>query len=85
MCGIAGIYGAKNQNHSRSRLQKMSAKLAHRGPDAEGYFLGDTISLAHRRLSILDLSDTANQPMTDHTGRYTLVFNGEIFNFQELM
>ncbi|MEM9052457.1 MAG: asparagine synthase (glutamine-hydrolyzing) [Bacteroidota bacterium] len=84
MCGIAGIYGAKNQNHSKSRLEKMSAKLSHRGPDADGYYLGDSIGLAHRRLSILDLSVTANQPMTDHTGRYTLVFNGEIYNFQEL-
>ncbi|MCH2214498.1 MAG: asparagine synthase (glutamine-hydrolyzing) [Flavobacteriales bacterium] len=84
MCGIAGIYGSKNQNLTKARLGKMSAKLEHRGPDAEGYFLDENLGLAHRRLSILDLSDTANQPMTDHTGRYTLVFNGEIYNFQEL-
>ena len=62
----------------------MIRSLAHRGPDAEGMLIDGPIALGHRRLSVLDLSAAANQPMSDATGRYTLVFNGEIYNFRDL-
>ncbi|MCZ4409288.1 asparagine synthase (glutamine-hydrolyzing) [Cryomorphaceae bacterium 1068] len=84
MCGIAGIYGHTNSDSAQLRIRKMADKLKHRGPNAEGFHVSDGIALAHRRLSIIDLSDGANQPMTDASGRYTIVFNGEIYNFREL-
>jgi asparagine synthase (glutamine-hydrolysing) len=62
----------------------MADKLKHRGPNAEGFHVSEGVALAHRRLSIIDLSEGANQPMTDVSGRYTIVFNGEIYNFLEL-
>jgi len=84
MCGIAGLYGHGSMNKARERVSRMSARLAHRGPDAEGVFCDDSVALAHRRLSIIDLSHDADQPMTDASGRYTLAYNGEIYNFREL-
>lgn len=83
MCGIAGFF---SKNYSEASLQKMTDALAHRGPDASNYFV-DTekgIGLGHRRLSIIDLSDAANQPFYSHCGRYVMVFNGEIYNYKEL-
>ena len=62
----------------------MTNALAHRGPDAEGFYHDSCISLGHRRLSIIDLSNAANQPFHDPDGRYVLLFNGEIYNYQEL-
>lgn len=62
----------------------MTDRMAHRGPDAEGVYADDDVALGHRRLSIIDLSAEANQPMWDYTGRYALVFNGEIYNYQEV-
>ncbi|MBS1749983.1 MAG: asparagine synthetase B, partial [Bacteroidetes bacterium] len=62
----------------------MTDAIAHRGPDAEGIFTEDEIALGHRRLSIIDLSSSANQPFTDHSGRYIVVYNGEIYNFNEI-
>jgi len=84
MCGIAGIYGVKSQDRTSFRLHKMSEKLDHRGPDAQGFFYSQSIGLVHKRLSIIDLSQESNQPMTDCTGRFTLVFNGEIYNYDTL-
>jgi asparagine synthase (glutamine-hydrolysing) len=83
MCGIAGIlqYGTPA---NRQQLDKMTGALQHRGPDASGFYCDGPIGLGHRRLSIIDLSETANQPMSDHTGRYHIVFNGEIYNFAEI-
>jgi asparagine synthase (glutamine-hydrolysing) len=85
MCGIAGFF-APNASWNASHLASATNRLAHRGPDAEGrYFDADAgIGLGHRRLSILDLSADANQPMWSHDGRYVAVFNGEIFNYQEI-
>jgi asparagine synthase (glutamine-hydrolysing) len=84
MCGIAGIITKSNQEVNSDLLLSMGKSMAHRGPDAAGIFITDTVGLVHRRLSILDLTEAGNQPYHSPCGRYVLVFNGEIFNFQEL-
>ena len=87
MCGIAGIIDpALNAEQLRTRLSAMQAKLRHRGPDDEGLFfeVESGVGLAHTRLAILDLSPAGHQPMATSDGRYTIVFNGEIYNFLEL-
>ena len=85
MCGIAG-YISLNNSIAPIQLQQAASLMQHRGPDAEGfYFSADNkAGLAHRRLSILDLSVAANQPMFSADGRYCIVFNGEVYNFNEL-
>lgn len=83
MCGIVGIYSNESQPEEFI-LKEMTQTLAHRGPDASGIFIQDKCGLGHRRLSIVDLSDSANQPMTSHCGRYVMVYNGEVYNFKEL-
>ena len=83
MCGIAGFYTEKNVFHA-DELLAMTNSLKHRGPDAEGYFFEDKIALGHRRLSIIDLSEEANQPMYSHSNNCVIVFNGEIYNFREI-
>lgn len=87
MCGIAGFVSL-TERLEQHHLQFMADDMAHRGPDAEGFYFKHTtscrIGLAHRRLSILDLSTTANQPMISSNGNIVMVFNGEVFNFQEL-
>jgi asparagine synthase (glutamine-hydrolysing) len=81
MCGIAGYSG----DFSRESLQAASDALAHRGPDDAGIFVTDPgVGLAHRRLSIIDLSATGAQPMSSPDGSVCLTFNGEIYNFREL-
>jgi asparagine synthase (glutamine-hydrolysing) len=62
----------------------MTNAMAHRGPDADGFYTNDSIALGHRRLSIIDLSTAANQPIADYTGRYQIIFNGEIYNFRDV-
>ncbi len=84
MCGIAGIFGLENMPDAEILTGKMLAEMAHRGPNAEGVWKGENVVLGHRRLSIIDLSSGANQPFHSYDGRYTLVFNGEIYNFQEI-
>jgi len=83
MCGIAGFYKSEFEL-TKEDLKCMSDRLAFRGPDAEGFYFESNIGLAHRRLSILDLSAAANQPMFSHDENYVIVYNGEIFNFQEI-
>lgn len=83
MCGIAGFYSPQNK-FSEADLRKMTQTLAHRGPDAEGFFQDEVCGLGHRRLSIIDLSDSANQPFQSQNQQFVLCFNGEIYNFQEL-
>src|ERR1700760_3475832 len=83
MCGIAGILNFKAPAES-SLIQRMTEKMAHRGPDASNFFVEGGLALGHRRLSIIDLSTAANQPFADHTGRYVMVFNGEIYNYEEV-
>ncbi len=85
MCGITGFYSLQKQ-FSETDLHNMTNAIQHRGPDAAGYFVNEekTCALGHRRLSIIDLSEAANQPMYSHSGRYVIVFNGEVYNFQEI-
>lgn len=93
MCGIAGFIekkGVTSDVNLKASLKRAINSMHSRGPDASDcvYFLNESgsahIGLGHARLSILDTNTTANQPMADETGRYTIVFNGEIFNFREL-
>lgn len=85
MCGIAGIAGHDiDQPTYRSAIQQMTDALAHRGPDAEGIWNDAHCFLGHRRLSIIDLSAAGNQPLISQDGRYTLVYNGELYNYREL-
>jgi len=84
MCGILGVYNLDGKPFPISRLKKMSEKIAHRGPDGEGYFTEGGISLAHKRLAILDTSPRGNQPMLSKDGNWVIVFNGCIYNFPEL-
>lgn len=89
MCGIAGLYCQSN-SYERSlieqTLERMESVIKHRGPDSSGIWLDHEagIGLAHRRLSIIDLSPTGSQPMHSRCGNYTLVYNGEIYNYLEL-
>ncbi|MDA3866218.1 MAG: asparagine synthase (glutamine-hydrolyzing) [Salinivirgaceae bacterium] len=83
MCGIAG-YWQTTEMLGKSHLEKMAEALAHRGPDHQGIYHSSNAGLAHRRLSIIDLSDDANQPFYSQDGRYVMVYNGEVYNFKEL-
>ncbi|HNW42950.1 MAG TPA: asparagine synthase (glutamine-hydrolyzing) [Elusimicrobiales bacterium] len=84
MCGICGIYNYGSQLPvARAELKAVNDLLIHRGPDAEGYYAQGNLGLAMRRLSIIDLS-TGDQPISNEDGSAWIVFNGEIYNFQEL-
>ncbi|MCF8463880.1 MAG: asparagine synthase (glutamine-hydrolyzing) [Flavobacteriales bacterium] len=82
MCGIAGIYEPKGV--AEDVLKRMSDKIAHRGPDSDGFFVQNGFGLAHRRLSIIDLSTAANQPIFSQDNRYAIVYNGEVYNHKEI-
>jgi asparagine synthase (glutamine-hydrolysing) len=85
MCGIAGMVLADPAGRvDEKRLDRMSAVLAHRGPDDAGLYCRGPVGLAHRRLSIIDLSAAGRQPMANEDGTIWIVFNGEIYNFQTL-
>lgn len=85
MCGIVGTYQLRNGRPATGdRLGDALACIAHRGPDDEGVHVQGRAALGHRRLSIIDTSSAGHQPFTDQGGRYTIVFNGEIFNYREL-
>ncbi len=81
MCGIAGFVGARAD--MQEILQKMTDRIAHRGPDGEGHYIDGPVALGHRRLSIIDL-EGGRQPMFNEDGSLAVVFNGEIYNFQPL-
>ncbi|MDZ4845268.1 MAG: asparagine synthase (glutamine-hydrolyzing) [Chitinophagales bacterium] len=83
MCGIAGFYSPEKK-FTNDELVAMTQILAHRGPDASGFYFNEQIGLGHRRLSIIDLSEAANQPMYSHSDRYVVVFNGEIYNYRDV-
>lgn len=88
MCGIAGCFAAHPREPQTEALDRALYRLRHRGPNGQGVETlptdGGTLSLGHRRLSIIDLSDAGLQPMTTANGRLTIVFNGEIYNYVEL-
>lgn len=84
MCGFAGIFNV-NGNPVPSRvLETMSRNLAHRGPDGDGLYVDESLGFAHRRLAILDLSRSGNQPMSNSRDDLVVVYNGEIYNFKTL-
>ncbi len=84
MCGIAGILNFSAAPASKELVRQMTDAMSHRGPDADGLWAEGPMALGHRRLSIIDLSSAANQPFADNTGRYLMVFNGEIYNYREV-
>jgi asparagine synthase (glutamine-hydrolysing) len=85
MCGIAAIIGFTDKGRERfSRIAQCASLLKHRGPDNQKYIIETDFAMAHARLSIIDLSEASNQPFTTHDGRFTIVYNGEIFNYKEL-
>lgn len=81
MCGIAGFIS--NDKKKKEIIKKMADRISHRGPDGEGYYIDDYIALGHRRLSIIDVG-RGNQPMYNEDKSLVIVFNGEIYNYQEL-
>ncbi len=89
MCGIAGFWDARHRLGAvtgEDVVRRMTRAISHRGPDDEGYFQQAEVGIAlgHRRLSIVDLSPEGHQPMTSASGRYVMVFNGEVFNHNRL-
>jgi len=88
MCGIAGFFqpGGFLPGAAQADLGRMAAALAHRGPDGEGQWIDAEAGIAfcHRRLAIIDLSPLGSQPMRSHSGRFTITFNGEVYNYREL-
>ena len=84
MCGIAGIVGLEDREKAGHKIHLMTESLKHRGPDATGVFVDDRIALGHLRLSIIDLSESANQPFFDRTNRFAITYNGEIYNYREV-
>ncbi|HEX8599657.1 MAG TPA: asparagine synthase (glutamine-hydrolyzing) [Chloroflexia bacterium] len=84
MCGIAGIFNRRGTPPDMDVLRGMNERIAHRGPDGDGFFTEGGVALAHRALRIIDLSDAAIQPMHNHDGSLHLVFNGEVYNYVEL-
>lgn len=84
MCGIAGIWNRGGQAVQQQSLSAMAQALHHRGPDGKGVWSKDSIGFAHRRLSIIDLSDKGAQPYVSPDARNVLTFNGEIYNYRQL-
>lgn len=83
MCGISGIIGKKDIGISEAEIRRITDPVVHRGPDAEGYHFGRNFAFGHRRLSIIDLSLSANQPMI-YKEKYAITYNGEIYNYIEI-
>ncbi len=84
MCGIAGFCNL--EGNRKINIERMKERMHHRGPDAGGSYFSedDQLTLGHRRLSIIDLSEAGAQPMSSHSGRYVIAFNGEIYNYKEI-
>ena len=84
MCGIAGI--CNPVKNGRENMKRMLDRMQKRGPNAEGMWTDDSgkIIFGHRRLSVVDLSSNGAQPMSSHSGRYEICYNGEIYNYKEL-
>ena len=82
MCGIAGLLGRADE----ALVRRMAGALEHRGPDSDGFWIDAEagVTLGHRRLAVIDLSEQGRQPMVSPSGRYVLVFNGELYNYREV-
>ena len=84
MCGVAGVIDLSGREVTLETLKSMTDAIAHRGPDGEGQWIDGNIGIGHRRLSIIDLTQAAKQPMVSSDLRYVLSYNGELYNFKEL-
>ncbi|HPN83779.1 MAG TPA: asparagine synthase (glutamine-hydrolyzing) [Victivallales bacterium] len=84
MCGFITTISKKNTVFPQDSLRRMASIISHRGPDDSGFFFSESLSLAFRRLKIIDLSEKGHQPMFSQDGRYVIVFNGEIYNYMEI-
>ena len=85
MCGIGGIINTNNSKIDPNIIENIKDSLEHRGPDNSSIkYISESNCFVHTRLSIIDLNDRSNQPFQSSDGRYTLVFNGEIYNFKEI-
>jgi asparagine synthase (glutamine-hydrolysing) len=86
MCGLSGVFSLSGEDVNRLDVERMNARIAHRGPDGEGLWVSQDhrCALGHRRLAIIDTDARANQPMLTPDGRYAIAFNGEIYNFLEV-
>ncbi|MDQ4133757.1 MAG: asparagine synthase (glutamine-hydrolyzing) [Actinomycetota bacterium] len=84
MCGFVGLVNLRGEPVSPITLRRMTARVTHRGPDADGHFMDGAVGFGHRRLAILDLSPAGEQPMATPDGSHVLVYNGEVYNFAEL-
>lgn len=83
MCGVAGVFRFNGTNVEEDVLERMANLLRHRGPDGEGFWRSDSVGFGHRRLSIIDVEGSP-QPMISSSGRYAIVFNGEIVNYESI-
>ena len=86
MCGIVGVFGNKTYEVNSELLTKMRDEMIHRGPDGAGLWVSENkrVGFGHRRLSILDLTESAAQPMSNQDGKVIITYNGEVYNFQEI-
>ena len=84
MCGFTGIFSSKPLDNLFNLLSRMNANLAHRGPDDEGIWIDQNIGFGHKRLSVMDLSESGKQPMQSQCDRYVIIFNGEVYNHIKL-
>ena len=84
MCGIAGVLNLNGDPVAEQKVLAMASSMAHRGPDDEGTFRGEGVGLAHRRLSIIDLSPAGHQPMFNEDGTVAVVYSGELYNYLDL-
>lgn len=84
MCGLAGFFQFNRNIDDPGIIKKMTDTMGHRGPDADGFYVNGPVAFGHRRLSIIDLSERSNQPLFDNSGRYSIIFNGEIYNYLEV-
>ena len=84
MCGIAGFVELSGESADLARVERMHATIVHRGPDADGAIVDGPVGFGHRRLSIIDISDAGKQPMWSPDGNVCIVYNGEVYNYNEI-
>lgn len=84
MCGIVGFVDNRKKKEKKEIIKKMADRIAHRGPDQEGFYTDDLVALGHRRLSIIDLSKKGGQPIYNEDKSKMIIFNGEIYNYESL-